>query len=177
MTMPILPGIDGVRRMSKSLGNYIGVTDPPDQMFGKVMRVPDPNLGEYWALLLGETPPAEPPNLSKRRLASRLVDRFHGEGAGIQAEAAFNRVFVDHEAPEEVEVWVMGPEETVHLPAALASAFGVSRSEARRVIAQGGVRRDGEVLPPETLDYAGKDLDDRIIQLGKRRYRRFRLES
>jgi tyrosyl-tRNA synthetase len=178
MTMPILPGIDGVRRMSKSLGNYIGVTDPPEEMFGKVMRVPDANIQEYQALLLGgEVSPDEPPNVAKRRLAAALVDRFHGEGTGAVAEAAFNRVFVDHEAPEEVEAYTMDREAEIHLPAALADAFGVSRSEARRVLTQGGVRRDGDVLPPEPLDYAASDLEGCVIQMGKRRYRRFETQS
>ncbi len=178
MTMPILPGIDGVRRMSKSLGNYIGVTDPPEEMFGKVMRIPDEVLDEYWNLLLGQAPPAgEPPNLSKRRLASALVDRFHGEGQGMAAEAAFNRVFVEHEAPEDVESHLIDAGSEVHLPAALAEAFGISRSEARRVLQQGGARLDGEVLPPEPLDYDSADLDGRIIQLGKRRFRRLETQS
>jgi tyrosyl-tRNA synthetase len=146
-------------------------------MFGKVMRVPDANLDEYWNLLLGETPPpGEPPNLSKRRLAATLVDRFHGEGQGMEAEAAFNRVFVDHEAPEQIESHVLEGSE-VHLPAVLADAFGVSRSEARRVLQQGGVKLDGEVLPAEPLDYAGVDLDGRVIQLGKRRFRKLETRS
>jgi tyrosyl-tRNA synthetase len=178
MTMPILPGVDGVRRMSKSLGNYIGVTDPPDEMFGKVMSIPDENLDEYWGLLLGDEPsPGDPPNLSKRRLASRLVDRFHGESAGTNAEAAFNRVFVDREVPKEIEDYAMGVEETVHLPAALSEAFGISRSEARRIIQQGGVRRDGDVLPADELDYAPSELDGAVIQVGKRRFRRFQSQS
>ncbi len=177
MTMPILPGIDGVRRMSKSLGNYIGVTDPPDEMFGKVMRVPDENLPEYWGLLLGHTPPdEEQPNLSKRRLASALVDRFHGEGAGVQAEAAFNRVFVDHEAPREVETHLIDAS-TVHLPAELSEAFGVSRSEARRLLSQGGIKLDGEVMPPEPLDYDSEALDGKVIQMGKRRFKRLETQS
>jgi tyrosyl-tRNA synthetase len=177
ITMPILPGIDGVRRMSKSLGNYIGVTDPPDEMFGKVMRVPDANLDEYWRLLLGEAPPpGEPANLSKRRLAAALIDRFHGEGTGATAETAFNRVFVDHEAPEEIEVHVIDGA-TIHLPAELADCFGISRSEARRVLQQGGVKLDGEVLPPEPLDYSSADLEGAVIQLGKRRFRRFETRS
>ncbi len=177
MTMPILPGIDGVRRMSKSLGNYIGVTDPPDEMFGKVMRVPDENLEQYWNLLLGEDQPdVDQPNLSKRRLASDLVERFHGEGSGPLAEAAFNRVFVDHEAPEEVEVHPIKGS-TVHLPAELAAAFGVSRSEARRVLQQGGVKLDGEALPAEPLDYDPASLDGKVIQLGKRRFRRLETQS
>lgn len=178
MTMPILPGIDGVRRMSKSLGNYIGVTDAPEDMFGKLMRVPDGSIDEYWRLLLGGAAPEGLPNLTKRRLASSLVDRFHGEGAGQGAEAAFNRVFVDHQAPAEIEEFEFdsGPEEAdeIHLPAVLAQAFGVSRSEARRLLSQGGVRRDGEVLPAEPLDLPPAELDGRVLQLGKRRFKRLR---
>jgi tyrosyl-tRNA synthetase len=178
MTMPILPGIDGVRRMSKSLGNYVGVTDAPEEMFGKLMRIPDANIEQYQSLLLGGEPPAdEPPNVAKRRLAARLVDRFHGEGAGAAAEASFDRIFVDHELPEQIEPYEMDAAGSIHLPAALASAFGISRSEARRVITQGGVRRDGAVLPAGILDYDAGDLDGCVIQIGKRRYRRFGTQS
>ncbi|MBN8865957.1 MAG: tyrosine--tRNA ligase [Solirubrobacterales bacterium] len=172
MTMPILAGIDGVKKMSKSTGNYIGVTEPPEEMFGKVMRVPDANLEEYWRLLLSQDPPeGVPPNEAKRELGRRLVARFHGEAAPAAAEEHFNRLFVRHEAPEEVEEFRVDGE--VHLPAALADAFGMSRSEARRVISQGGVKRDGEVLPPEPLDYPADQLDGAVIQVGKRRFRRF----
>lgn len=173
MTMPILPGIDGVRRMSKSLGNYIGVTDTPEDMFGKVMRVPDDNLDQYWNLLLGESPPELPANQAKRALGRRLVERFHDESAATAAEEHFDRVFVRHEAPEEIEDFGMDGD-PVHLPAALAGAFGVSRSEARRMLGQGGVRKDGEVLPAEPLDYAASDLDGCVLQMGKRRFRRFK---
>lgn len=172
MTMPILPGIDGVKKMSKSTGNYIGVTDPPEEMFGKIMRVPDSNLEEYWQLLLSEDPPAgEGPNEQKRELARRLVARFHGENAPATAEEHFNRLFVRHEAPEEIEDFQFG-EDPAHLPAVVAGAFGVSRSEARRSIAQGGVKLDGETLPPEPLDYPASNLDGKVLQLGKRRFKR-----
>lgn len=172
MTMPILPGIDGVRKMSKSTGNYIGVTDPPEEMFGKIMRVPDANLEEYWKLLLSEGPPAGVgPNESKRELGRRLVARFHGSEAPARAEEHFNRLFVRHEAPEEIEEFQVSGE--VHLPAALAEAFGMSRSEARRLISQGGVKRDGEVLTPESFDYPSGELDGTVIQVGKRRFKRF----
>src|SRR5262249_45009386 len=87
MTMPILVGTDGVQKMSKSLGNYVGVTDPPEQMFGKLMSVPDAAMPEYYRLLLGSEPPSTGPNEAKRELARRLVDRFHGAGAGPGAEA------------------------------------------------------------------------------------------
>ncbi len=172
ITLPILPGIDGVKKMSKSTGNYIGVTEPPEEMFGKVMRVPDANLEEYWQLLLSEDPPAEAgPNEAKRELGRRLVARFHGPDAPAAAEEHFNRLFVRHEAPEEMDEFTVSGE--VHLPAALAEAFGMSRSEARRVLGQGGVKRDGEVLPPEPLDYQAGDLDGTVVQVGKRRFKRF----
>ncbi|MCO5316200.1 MAG: tyrosine--tRNA ligase [Solirubrobacterales bacterium] len=174
MTMPILPGTDGVRRMSKSTGNYIGVTDPPPEMFGKVMSVPDTCLPEYWSLLLGESAPGDlDPNQSKRTLAKRLVDRFHGAGEGADAEEAFNRVFVRREMPREIEEYRLADTGEVHLPAILADAFGVSRSEARRLLVQGGVRRDGEVLSGEVLDLPAAELDGRVLQMGKRRFRRF----
>ncbi|MBK5233982.1 MAG: tyrosine--tRNA ligase [Thermoleophilia bacterium] len=172
MTMPILPGIDGVRRMSKSLGNYIGVTDAPGDMFGKVMSLPDNNLEEYWNLLLGESLPDLPPNQAKRALGRRLVARFHNEAAATAAEEHFDRVFVRHEAPEEIEDYSMDGD-PVHLPAALADAFGISRSEARRMLGQGGVKKDGEVLSAEPLDYAAADLEGCVLQLGKRRFKRF----
>lgn len=178
MTMPILPGTDGVRRMSKSTGNYIGVTDPPEEMFGKVMSVPDGCMPEYWSLLLGEAEPAgESPNRAKRALARRLVDRFHGSGEGRRAEEHFNRLFVRRELPDEIEEHRIEGGDPVHLPAELAAAFGVSRSEARRLLVQGGVKRDGEVLPAEPLDLPASELDGRVLQAGKRRFRRFVLPA
>src|SRR3954454_10938884 len=81
MTLPILPGIDGVRRMSKSLDNYVGVTDPPDEMFGKLMRIPDDVMGTYYELLLGEDVPDQEPVRAKRALARRIVERFHDPAA------------------------------------------------------------------------------------------------
>jgi len=171
MTMPILPGIDGVRRMSKSTGNYIGVTDAPEDMFGKVMSVPDANTADYWRLLLGVEPPDEEPNQAKRALGRALVARFHDEAAATAAEGHFDRVFVRHEVPEEIEDFTIEGD-PVHLPAALANAFGISRGEARRMLKQGGVKKDGETLPAEPLDYAAADLDGSVLQLGKRRFKR-----
>ena len=171
MTMPILPGIDGVRRMSKSTGNYIGVTDAPEDMFGKVMSVPDANTADYWRLLLGVEPPDEAPNQAKRALGRALVARFHDEAAATAAEGHFDRVFVRHEVPEEIEDFTIEGD-PVHLPAALANAFGISRGEARRMLKQGGVKKDGETLPAEPLDYAAADLDGSVLQLGKRRFKR-----
>ncbi len=103
MTLPILVGTDGVQKMSKSLGNYVGVTDPPEEMFGKLMSIPDEAMDEYYRLLLGQERPEAPPNQAKRELGRRIVDRFHGEGAGATAaEEHFNRVFVQHAVPEDI---------------------------------------------------------------------------
>ena len=173
MTLPILPGTDGVERMSKSLGNYIAFNDPPEEMFGKLMSIPDSAMPEYRRLLLGEGDgDFESPNLAKRDLARRVVDRFHGAGTGEGAEQAFDRLFVRHEIPTDVAEHRIGDGE-VHLPAEVAEAFGISRSEARRVISQGGLKLDGEPVPPGSLDLPAADLDGRVVQVGKRSFVRF----
>jgi tyrosyl-tRNA synthetase len=163
--------------MSKSLGNHIGVTDPPEQMYGKTMRIPDEQIAPWYDLLLGEEPPAgAPPRDAKRALARRLVALYHGDAAGAAAEAAFDRIHVAHELPEEVEEAELRPSNgTVHLPELIAELFGGSRSEARRKLAQGGVRLDGEPLGADPLDVPAADLDGRVLQLGKRHFRRLRL--
>ena len=175
MTMPILPGIDGVRRMSKSLGNYVGVTDPPEEMFGKLMRIPDDVMGTYYELLLGEDVPDEEPVRAKRALARRITDRFHGEGAGEGAEAHFDKLHVAHEVPDDIPELSLADADgvnggDVHLPALIAGVFGMSSSEARRLIAQGGVKLDGESVPAESLDLPAADLGGRVLQVGKRRF-------
>jgi tyrosyl-tRNA synthetase len=175
LTMPILPGTDGVRKMSKSYENYIGVGEAPEEMFGKLMSIPDAAMGEYWLLLLGEDLDASrPPVEAKRELARRLTDRFHGDGAGAAAEAQFDRVHVRREAPEEIPVATLNVTEdgAVHLPVLIATEFGISSSEARRLMGQGGVKLDGEARAPEPLDLPAESLDGRVLQVGKRRYRR-----
>jgi tyrosyl-tRNA synthetase len=178
LTMPILVGTDGERKMSKSLGNYIGVTEAPEEMFGKTMRVPDAAMPEYFRLVLGSEPPAgAPPNEAKRALARGIVERFHDASAAQAAEQHFNRLFVERGAPDEVEELDLGPFAgegggEVHLPALMAAAFGISSSEARRLIKQGGAKLDGETIPSDTLDLAQSALDGRVLQAGKRRFRR-----
>jgi tyrosyl-tRNA synthetase len=104
------------------------------------------------------------------------VDRFHGEGAGRTAEEHFDRVHVRHEAPEQMpEVGVGAQDGAVHLPALMATAFGVSTSEARRGLAQGAVRLDGEVVPAGTLDLPAQEVEGRVLQFGRRRFARVRL--
>ncbi len=177
LTMPILPGTDGVARMSKSVGNYIGVTDPPEEMYGKTMSIPDGALETWYALLMDREPPAElGPRDGKRALARGLVARFHGGDAAEAAEKAFDRVHVRRELPEEIEtVDFPRGEGTIHLPALLGRAFSVSTSEARRALAQGGVKLDGEALEPGALDVDADRVDGRALQLGKRRFARVRI--
>lgn len=174
MTMPILPGTDGVQRMSKSLGNYVGITDPPDEMFGKLMSVPDEATGNYWRLLLGADQPDGHPGEVKRELARRLVERFWDAEAAAAAEQRFDRVHVRHEAPEDVDTVAVEAraDGTVHLPALIAEHFGTSTSEARRLLAQGGVKLDGEAVAGGRLDLPLSELDGRTLQVGKRRFAR-----
>jgi tyrosyl-tRNA synthetase len=182
MTLPILVGTDGVQKMSKSLDNYVGVTDPPEEMFGRLMRLPDEAMPEYFRLLLGAEVPTCPPNEAKRELGRRIVARFHDEDAAVAAEEHFDRLFVRREAPEEIDDLDLGPYAgadgvMVHLPVLMADAFGISSSEARRLLKQGGVKLDGETVPAETLDVAPGELDGRVLQAGKRRFRRLRLPA
>jgi tyrosyl-tRNA synthetase len=174
LTMPILPGIDGVQRMSKSLGNYVGVTGAPDDMFGKLMRVPDEAMGVYSELLLdGPQGPDHSAVARKRSLARGITARFHGEAAAEAAEAQFDRLHVQRAQPEEIEeLSVQAAADAIHLPALLADAFGVSNSEARRLLAQGGVRLDGEPLAAGELNLDPERLDGAVLQLGRRRFRR-----
>jgi len=179
MTLPILVGTDGERKMSKSLGNYVGVADAPEEMFGRLMSIPDEAMPEYYRLLLGSEQPTGAPNEAKRELGRRLVDRFHGEGAGAGAEERFNRIHVQHAVPDEIPEVDLGDYRAdgnglVHLPRLIAGAFDLSSSEGRRLLAQGAVKLDGEPLPAEPLDLESGSLDGHVLQVGKRRFCRLR---
>jgi tyrosyl-tRNA synthetase len=171
LTMPILPGTDGVARMSKSAGNYIGVDERPEEIFGKVMSIPDSAMPIYYSLLTHASfDPQEHPNQAKRRLARILVAQFDGEAAAEQAEQHFDRLFKRHEAPDEMPECPLPDGEQVHMPALLREAFGVSGAEARRLLAGGGVRLNGEALAGDELDVSADRLRGAILQLGKRRF-------
>jgi len=179
LTMPILVGTDGTQKMSKSLGNYVGVTDPPQEMFGKLMRLPDEAMPEYFRLLLGAEQPDASPSQAKRELGRRIVARFHDAAAAAEAEAHFDRLFVRHEAPDDIEeldlAALLGEDgDLVHLPRLMAAAFEISSSEARRLLGQGGVKLDGQPIPAGTLDIEPAALEGRVLQVGKRRFRRLR---
>jgi len=141
MTMGILAGIEGHRKMSKSLGNQIGVTDAPEEMYGKTMSIPDSAMGEYYRLLLDREPPAgaaegaSAARDAKRALAFALVAWLHSDADAEKAQAHFDRVIGEGQHPEEVQEASFSCEDgQVHLPALIADAFGLSRSEARRLI-------------------------------------------
>jgi tyrosyl-tRNA synthetase len=169
--MPILVGTDGVRKMSKSYDNYVGVEQDPAEMFGRLMSIPDDVMPDYYLLLLGrELDAGAHPNEAKRALARELIAQFHDAEAAAAAEARFDSIHRRGEAPEDMPTVSVDEGETVHLPALLAESFGISSSEARRLMGQGGVRLDGEVLAGDGLDVPGEDLRGRVLQLGKRRF-------
>src|SRR3954453_14124817 len=176
LTMPILPGIDGSEKMSKSLGNHVGVTEPPAEQFGKTMRLHDEAMAAWYSLLAVPRPPdATDPRDAKRALARGILERFHGDEAARAAEQHFERLFVTHEAPEEVDEHPFAADgDVVHVPGLIAEAFGRSRSEARRLLAQGGVKLDGEALGAGDVDVAPERLDGRVLQVGKRQFVRLR---
>lgn len=183
VTVPLLVGTDGQRKMSQSYDNYISVTDLPDQMFGKVMSIPDGAMPEWYLLAAGARAAeiealrrdlaagAVHPGAAKRELGRRIVARYHGPDAADDAEEAFDRLFVAKEAPEDVPERPLIEGDPVWLPAALADAHLVSsNSEGRRMIAQGAVRVDGERVAAEEM--ARVDLMGRVVQVGKRRFAR-----
>lgn len=178
ITMPILRGTDGVEKMSKSLGNAIGLLDPPDDMFGKTMSIPD-ELMDEWYTLLGPTLTGQPtfnpqghPREEKARLGAAIVDTYHGEGAGAKAAAEFTRRFREHQLPSDIETHTIDTGEVTAVFALVASVgFAQTGSEARRLIKQGAVSLDDSKLldpaaAPAELLQPGQE---HILKVGKRR--------
>jgi len=170
LTTPLLLGFDG-RKMSASLGNYIGLTDPPEEQFGKAMRISDDLLPEYYALVMERPAPSGDPLEAKLELARFIVTRSHGEEAGRRAEEHFTRVVREGRAPEDVPEVALPTEDPVHLPRVLSRELGMTTSQARRLIDQGAVRLDGE--PVTELDIPAERLRGTLLQAGKRRFMRF----
>lgn len=185
MTMPLLEGLDGVQKMSQSLGNYIGIREVPEEMFGKVMSIPD-NLVVRYAELATDLPADAVAEITetvagggpgagtaKRRVAGAIVALYHGDDAAADAETAFDRQFKDRETPAEIPSAPIPPDaidgESVFLPRVLAElGLATSRSDARRLIAQQGVKVNGETVSVEEVSLA--DLLGAVIQVGKRRF-------
>ena len=171
LTTPLLLGTDG-EKMSASKNNYIGLLEPPEEQFGKTMRISDEALPDYYRLVMesDEDPRAGDPLQAKLALARFIVTRAHGEEAARQAEAHFTRVVRERQAPEQVPDAPLPDGDPVHVPALLSSAFGMSTSEGRRLIADGAVRVNGDVVTD--LDVPRTSLEGAVVQAGKRRYAR-----
>jgi tyrosyl-tRNA synthetase len=167
LTTPLLLSWDG-EKMSSSVGNNIPLTAAPEEMFGRTMRIPDSQLEEWWTLVAEEPVPAGDAMDAKLALARWIVARSHGEEAADAAEEYFDRVVRQREVPEDVPEHALPGGDPVHLPALLADVFGVTRSEGRRLIAEGGVRLDGD--PVSDLDVPRKRLEGVVLQAGKRRF-------
>ena len=188
LTLPLLEGLDGVRKMSKSYGNYVGLTDEPADMFGKIMSIPDELMPRYYrlatALPVAEVDEIEAglaagefdPNKSKRRLAREIITTYHGEQAAADAEEQFDRVFKAHGVPEDIEVFDIELEEDpekggVYLPKLLADLKLVaSGGEGRRMIDQGGVKINGEAVEKGIYHLPASELAGATLQVGKRKW-------
>jgi tyrosyl-tRNA synthetase len=187
LTVPLLEGTDGVRKMSKSFDNYVGITEPPAEQFGKLMSIPDGLIVKYLRLCT----PLDPgdvdavdsgladgslrPNDEKRRMARLIVELYHGAGAGSSAEHRFDAVHKQHQAPADAPI-VAIPDDSlrdgkVWLPRLLvATGLASSNAEARRAILQGGVRIDGVAVVEPEAEYEAGDLRGRVVQVGRRRF-------
>jgi tyrosyl-tRNA synthetase len=187
LTLPLLEGTDGAQKMSKSLGNYIAINEPPNEQFGKVMSIPDPLVVRY-AELCTDLHPPEVADLAaqvaaggpaaaaaKRRVAREIVALYHGPQAGVAAEAHFDAVFRQGAVPQDVPVHPLGADDPVHLPGLLVTLeFAPSSSAARRLVDQGAVRLNGERVGAGRYDVPRADLDGAVLAAGKRRQIRLR---
>jgi tyrosyl-tRNA synthetase len=169
LTTPLLLSWDG-QKMSSSVGNNIPLTMAPEEQFGRTMRVPDDLLPQWYELVMEEPPPGGDPLEAKLRLARFIVERSHGEEAAQAADEHFTRVVREGRAPEDVPELSLPSDDPVHLPALLVELGVPSTSEARRLIAQGGVRVNGEAVTD--LDLPRATLAGALVQAGKRRYAR-----
>ncbi len=174
LTTPLLLSWDGAK-MSSSVGNNIPLTAAPEEQFGRTMRIPDEQLSEWWRLVAEQDVPEGDPMDAKLELARCIVRRSHGEEAAAAAEAHFTRVVREGAAPEDVPGLALPEGDPVHLPALIAAGFGLSTSDARRLIAQGGVKVDGAVV--HDLDVARSSLGRALLQVGKRRFARIDADS
>jgi tyrosyl-tRNA synthetase len=168
ITYELLVGTDGVEKMSKSQGNYVGIDDPPEEMFGKVMSIPDSALDQWWRLTLDRKAPEGDPMESKLALARGIVELYHDPDAAGEAEAHFTRVVRERQAPEQVPEAPLPHDDPIHVPALLSTAFGMSRSEARRLIGEGAVRVNGDAIG--AYDLPRTSLEGALVQAGKRRF-------
>jgi len=168
LTTPLIQGPNGTEKMSASLDNYIGISDPPADMYGKAMSAVDELMPDYYRLTLeADEPPPEDPYRAKREYAHRLVERWYGAEAAAAAEAGFDRMFKEKRATDDAPVLGLPAGEVVHMPALLAAnGLAGSTSDARRLIKQGAVRVDGDQV--QELDLPAADLRGRELRVGRR---------
>jgi tyrosyl-tRNA synthetase len=193
LTTPLLEGLDGVNKMSKSLGNFVGIAEPAGDQFGKLMSLPDELMPRYFTLTTGWHPDrideitgaladtSLSPRDAKRLLARTVVDLYHGDGAGDAAQAEFDRVFRAHAAPDDIADFTIPADELrggrIRVSHLLHLAFPnavPSNKEGQRKIVQGGVRLDGQVVSDAALEVTPTDVDGKTLQLGKRNWARLR---
>jgi tyrosyl-tRNA synthetase len=180
MTMPILVGVDGTRRMGQSLGNYIGVDEDPAEMFGKTMSIPDHAMAQ-WLRLAADLDPEEVasieaglacgdlhPGDTKRSLARAVTSLYWGEEEAKRAEQVFDQVFKMGGIPDDIEAFSLSAEDPVTVPGLIRDAFGLSGAEARRLLSQRAVKVDGEILEAQEVPRIA--LAGRVLQVGKRRF-------
>ncbi|MBP5313655.1 MAG: tyrosine--tRNA ligase, partial [Eggerthellaceae bacterium] len=187
LTLPLLEGTDGVRKMSKSYGNYVGLTDEPFDMFGKIMSIPDEIMIKYYRLAstypvsaIDETESGLAngslhPNKVKRDLAANIVASYYDENIAKEAEEQFDLVFKHHDIPEDIPEYapdyIVNEEGMVYFAKILADAgMAASVSEARRLIDGGGVKIDGVSVEPKSYNVKVDAIKDKVIQVGKRKF-------
>ena len=185
LTVPLLVGTDGVEKMGKSLNNYIAISEPPAEQFGKVMSIPDKVVTVY-ATLCTTIHPREVAaleadisaggkraNEAKRGVARAIVALYHGDQAAAEAEERFNSVFRDHAVPTDAPEFGWDLTGIVHLPALMTAAdLADSGSAARRLVDAGAVKIDGVAVPGRQYDLEGSELDGRVLAVGKRKVAR-----
>jgi tyrosyl-tRNA synthetase len=182
LTVPLLVGTDGVEKMGKSLNNYVAISEPPAEQFGKVMSIPDSVVVSYATLCTALHPRevaelegdiaagGKQANLAKRRVAREIVALYHGKQAAEAAEERFNAVFRDHAVQTDAREFAWDLTGVVHLPALItASGLADSGSAARRLIDAGAVKIDGVAVPAKHYDIAGAELEGRVLAAGKRK--------
>ncbi len=180
LTLPVLEGIDGVQRMSKSLGNYIGIDEAPEEMFGKTMRIPDKLIYSYFELVTDvsleeleeikrqlQDPSVNPVTL-KRRLARKIVSMYHGDEAAARAEAHFDLIHKQHQVPEDIPEFRLTAEPRRLIDVMVEAGLAKSSGEARRLIRQGGVKLDGETVKDELMEIRAEG--EKILKVGKRKF-------
>jgi tyrosyl-tRNA synthetase len=184
MTLPLLEGLDGVEKMSKSLGNYVAVEDDPAEMFGKLMSISDELMWKYWLLLTDRSAEeidadrqkvaegAVHPMDAKRSLAASIVTEFHSANAAEEAQREFERVFSSGHLPQEIPELSVSPtgQKMLLSKVIVEGGLAASNSEAKRLIQQGGVKVNGESVSDIKAEIATTGNEPLLVQVGKRRF-------